>query len=207
MKKIAKILLPLALCFVLLAGCGKKVEWANPEDYQDHPYQELSLGELADPERIVLAKNGREKSVFEKGSDEYEHLTTMIRSLIDTELDRNEQIEELGRKLDQTMLYMKLDEGTYLIYEYPADSYAPVYFSISDYPDDLLVCLASADPRGCPWLTVYRKLLLILRTHGALLVLGALGGGERMGMTGGPAIAGGRFPPPGPRRPRRSPGR
>lgn len=78
MKKIAKILLPLALCFVLLAGCGQKVEWANPEDYQDHPYQELSLGELADPERIVLAKNGREKSVFEKGSDEYEHLTTMI---------------------------------------------------------------------------------------------------------------------------------
>lgn len=45
------------------------------------------------------------------------------------------------------MLYMKLDEGTYLIYEYPADSYAPVYFFISDYPDDLLVCLASADPR------------------------------------------------------------
>ena len=65
MKKIAKILLPLALCFVLLAGCGQKVEWANPEDYQDHPYQELSLGELADPERIVLAKNGREKSVFD----------------------------------------------------------------------------------------------------------------------------------------------
>lgn len=138
MKKIAKILLPLALCFVLLAGCGQKVEWANPEDYQDHPYQELSLGELADPERIVLAKNGREKSVFEKGSDEYEHLTTMIRSLMDAELDKNEQIEELGRKLD---------EGTYLIYEYPADSYAPVYFFISDYPDDLLVCLASADPR------------------------------------------------------------
>ena len=112
MKKIAKILLPLALCFVLLAGCGQKVEWADPEDYQDHPYQELSLGEVADPER-----------------------------------DRNEQIEELGRKLDQTMFYMKLDEGTYLIYEYPADSYAPVYFFISDYPDDLLVCLASADPR------------------------------------------------------------
>ena len=36
MKKIAKILLPLALCFVLLAGCGQKVEWANPEEYQDH---------------------------------------------------------------------------------------------------------------------------------------------------------------------------
>lgn len=44
----------------------KKVEWANPEDYQDHPYQDLSLGELADPERIVLAKNGREKSVLKK---------------------------------------------------------------------------------------------------------------------------------------------
>ena len=123
--KLLKVLLPLALCFVLLAGCGQKVEWADPEDYQDHPYQDLSLGELADPERIVLAKNGREKAVFEKGSDTYEHLTTMIRSLMEAELDRNEQIEELGRKLDQTMLYMKLDEGTYLIYEYPADSLCP----------------------------------------------------------------------------------
>lgn len=146
MKKIAKILLPLALCFVLLAGCGQKVEWANPEDYRDHPYQDLSLGELADPERIVLAKNGREKAVFEKGSDSYQKITGMIRSLMEAELDKNEQIEELGRKLDQTMVYMKLDEGTYLIYEYPADSYAPVYFFISDVPDSTLVCLASADP-------------------------------------------------------------
>ena len=145
--KSLKILLPLALCFLLLAGCGQKVEWADSERYEDHPYQELSLGELADPERIVLAQNGREKSVFEKGSDEYEHLTTMIRSLIDTELDRNEEQGILGRKLDQTMLYMELNDGTYLIYEYPADSYAPVYFSISDVPDSVLVCLASADPR------------------------------------------------------------
>ena len=29
MKKIAKILLPLALCFVLLAGCGQMGVWAN----------------------------------------------------------------------------------------------------------------------------------------------------------------------------------
>ena len=35
--KIAKILLPLALCFVLLAGCGKKVELAGWEDYRTIP--------------------------------------------------------------------------------------------------------------------------------------------------------------------------
>ena len=123
--KSLKILLPLALCFLLLAGCGKKVELAGWEDYKDHPAQDVYAGEVAAPERIVLAQNGREKSVFEKGSDEYEHLTTMIRSLIDTELGRNEEQGILGRKLDQTMFYMELDEGTYLIYEYPADSYAP----------------------------------------------------------------------------------
>ena len=33
--KLLKVLLPLALCFLLLAGCGKKVELADPEDYQD----------------------------------------------------------------------------------------------------------------------------------------------------------------------------
>lgn len=145
--KIAKILLLLALCFVLLAGCGKKVELAGWEDYKDHPAQDVYAGEVAAPERIVLAKNGREKAVFEKGSDSYQKITGMIRSLMEAELDKNEQIEELGRKLDQTMVYMKLDEGTYLIYEYPADSYAPVYFFISDVPDSTLVCLASADPR------------------------------------------------------------
>lgn len=147
MKKIAKILLPLALCFVLLAGCGQKVEWANPEDYRDHPYQDVALGTVADPERIVLSKNGREKAVFEKGSDSYQKITGMIRSLMEAQLDKNEQIEGLGRRLDQTLGVLDLSQGTYLTYEYPADSYAPVYFFISDYPDDLLVCLASADPR------------------------------------------------------------
>ena len=35
--KLLKILLPLALCFLLLAGCGKKVELAGWEDYKDRP--------------------------------------------------------------------------------------------------------------------------------------------------------------------------
>lgn len=158
--KLLKVLLPAALCLMLLAGCGQAAqtragnesdrlaqEAAGSESYANRPYQDLSLGELADPERIVLSKDGQEKSVFEKGSDEYEHLTAMIRSLIDTELDRNEERGILGRKLDQTMLYMDLNDGTYLTYEYPAGSYAPVHLFISDYPDDLLVCLASDDPR------------------------------------------------------------
>lgn len=33
--KLLKVLLPLALCFLLLAGCGKKVELAGWEDYKD----------------------------------------------------------------------------------------------------------------------------------------------------------------------------
>ena len=127
MKKIAKILLPLALCFVLLAGCGKKVELANPEDYRDHPYQE--------------------KAVFEKGSDSYQKITGMIRSLMEAQLDKNEQIEGLGRRLDQTLGVLDLSQGTYLTYEYAADSYAPVYFSIPDNPDDVLISVGSADYR------------------------------------------------------------
>ena len=59
--KIAKILLPLALCFVLLAGCGKKVELAGWEDYKDHPAQDVYAGEVAAPERIVMTRDGREK--------------------------------------------------------------------------------------------------------------------------------------------------
>ena len=147
MKKIAKILLPLALCFVLLAGCGKKVELAGWEDYKDHPAQDVYAGEVAAPERIVMTRDGREKNSFDKGTETYEKIVSTLGQLIEAQLDENEQVKDLGRKLDQTMVYMKLDEGTYLIYEYPADSYAPVYFFISDVPDSTLVCLASADPR------------------------------------------------------------
>lgn len=47
--KLLKILLPLALCFLLLAGCGKKVELAGWEDYKDHPAQDVYAGEVAAP--------------------------------------------------------------------------------------------------------------------------------------------------------------
>ena len=57
--KLLKILLPLALCFLLLAGCGKKVELAGWEDYKDHPAQDVYAGEVAAPERIVMTRDER----------------------------------------------------------------------------------------------------------------------------------------------------
>ena len=77
----------------------------------------------------------------------YQKITGMIRSLMEAELDRNEQRGELGRKLDQTMVYMDLSQGMYLIYEYAADSYAPVYFLMPSHPDDILIAVDSADYR------------------------------------------------------------
>lgn len=59
--KLLKVLLPLALCFVLLAGCGKKVELAGWEDYKDHPTQDVYAGEVAAPERIVMTRDGLER--------------------------------------------------------------------------------------------------------------------------------------------------
>ena len=52
--KLLKILLPLALCFLLLAGCGKKVELAGWEDYKDHPAQDVYAGEVAAPELSLI---------------------------------------------------------------------------------------------------------------------------------------------------------
>lgn len=135
------------LVLVLLPGSEKRWSGPIPRTTGTHPYQDLALGSVADPERIVLAKNGREKAVFEKGSDSYQKITGMIRSLMEAELDRNEQRGELGRKLDQTMVYMDLSQGMYLIYEYAADSYAPVYFLMPSHPDDILIAVDSADYR------------------------------------------------------------
>ena len=97
--------------------------------------------------RIKRLNENADVVVFEKGSDSYQKITGMIRSLMEAELDRNEQRGELGRKLDQTMVYMDLSQGMYLIYEYAADSYAPVYFLMPSHPDDILIALDSADYR------------------------------------------------------------
>ena len=145
--KIAKILLPLALCFVLLAGCGKKVELAGWEDYKDHPAQDVYAGEVAAPERIVMTRDGREKNSFDKGTETYEKIVSTLGQLIEAQLDENEQVKDLGRKLDGTKSWAKLESGVWLIYEYAADSYAPVYFSIPDDPDDVLISVGSADYR------------------------------------------------------------
>lgn len=81
--KLLKVLLPLALCFLLLAGCGKKVELAGWEDYKDHPAQDVYAGEVAAPERIVMTRDGREKNSFDKGTETYEKIVSTLGQLIE----------------------------------------------------------------------------------------------------------------------------
>ena len=115
--KLLKVLLPLALCFVLLAGCGKKVELAGWEDYKDHPAQDVYAGEVAAPERIVMTRDGREKNSFDKGTETYEKIVSTLGQLIEAQLDENEQVKDLGRKLDGLKTMPELDKGVWLIYE------------------------------------------------------------------------------------------
>ena len=82
--------------------------------------------------RVKRLNENADVVVFEKGSDSYQKITGMIRSLMEAQLDKNEQIEGLGRRLDQTLGVLDLSQGTYLTYEYAADSYAPVYFELTD---------------------------------------------------------------------------
>ena len=146
--KIAKILLPLALCFVLLAGCGKKVELAGWEDYKDHPAQDVYAGEVAAPERIVMTRDGREKNSFDKGTETYEKIVSTLGQLIEAQLDENEQVKDLGRKLDGTKSGAKLESGVWLIYEYAADSYAPVYFELTDTQNSVVGVYSPAEGDG-----------------------------------------------------------
>ena len=145
--KLLKVLLPLALCFLLLAGCGKKVELAGWEDYKDHPAQDVYAGEVAAPERIVMTRDGREKNSFDKGTETYEKIVSTLGQLIEAQLDENEQVKDLGRKLDGLKTMPELDKGVWLIYEYAADSYAPVYFLMPSHPDNILIAVDSADYR------------------------------------------------------------
>ena len=127
--KLLKILLPLALCFLLLAGCGKKVELAGWEDYKDHPAQDVYAGEVAAPERIVMTRDGTET---------YEKIVSTLGQLIEAQLDENEQVKDLGRKLDGTKSGAELESGVWLIYEYAADSYAPVYFEMPETQNSIV---------------------------------------------------------------------
>ena len=146
--KSLKILLPLALCFVLLAGCGKKVELAGWEDYKDHPAQDVYAGEVAAPERIVMTWDGREKNTFDKGTETYEKIVSTLGQLIEAQLDENEQVKDLGRKLDGLKTMPELDKGVWLIYEYSADSYAPVYFEMLETQNSIVGVYSPAEGDG-----------------------------------------------------------
>ena len=100
--KLLKSLLPLALCFLLLAVCGNKLELAGLEDYKDHPAQDVYAGEVAAPERIVMTRDGREKNSFDKGTETYEKIVSTQGQPPQAQLDENDQVKDLGRKLDGT---------------------------------------------------------------------------------------------------------
>ena len=146
--KLLKVLLPLALCFVLLAGCGKKVELAGWEDYKDHPAQDVYAGEVAAPERIVMTRDGREKNSFDKGTETYEKIVSTLGQLVETALDQNAKDAELGRRLDGLKTMPELDKGVWLIYEYSADSYAPVYFEMPETQNSIVGVYSPAEGDG-----------------------------------------------------------
>ena len=103
-----------------------------------------------------MVRDGREKNSFDKGTETYEKIVSTLGQLIEAQLD--EKIREimlvipniidpsvpigpddsanvevdLGRKLDGTKSGAELESGVWLIYEYAADSYAPVYFELTD---------------------------------------------------------------------------
>lgn len=79
-----------------------------------------------------MTRDGREKNSFDKGTETYEKIVSTLGQLIEAQLDENEQVKDLGRKLDGTKSGAKLEIGVWLIYEYAADSYAPVYFELTD---------------------------------------------------------------------------
>ena len=94
--------------------------------------EDVYAGEVAAPERIVMTRDGREKNSFDKGTETYEKIVSTLGQLIEAQLDENEQVKDLGRKLDGTKSGAELESGVWLIYEYAADSYAPVYFELTD---------------------------------------------------------------------------
>ena len=81
---------------------------------------------------FLMVRDGREKNSFDKGTETYEKIVSTLGQLIEAQLDENEQVKDLGRKLDGTKSGAELESGVWLIYEYAADSYAPVYFEMPE---------------------------------------------------------------------------
>ena len=75
-----------------------------------------------------MVRDGREKNSFDKGTETYEKIVSTLGQLIEAQLDENEQVK--AYVLDESC--RKQPFGAWLIYEYAADSYAPVYFELTD---------------------------------------------------------------------------
>ena len=85
-----------------------------------------------------MTRDGREKNTFDKGTETYEKIVSTLGQLIEAQLDENEQVKDLGRKLDGLKTMPELDKGVWLIYEYAADSYAPVYFEMPETQNSIV---------------------------------------------------------------------
>ena len=95
-----------------------------------------------------MTRDGREKNSFDKGTETYEKIVSTLGQLIEAQLDENEQVKDLGRKLDGLKTMPELDKGGWLIYEYSADSYAPVYFEMLETQNSIVGVYSPAEGDG-----------------------------------------------------------
>ena len=95
-----------------------------------------------------MVRDGREKNSFDKGTETYEKIVSTLGQLIEAQLDENEQVKDLGRKLDGLKTMPELDKGVWLIYEYSSDSYAPVYFEMPETQNSIVGVYSPAEGDG-----------------------------------------------------------
>ena len=120
---------------------GKDVSYENRED---PPASGLVLRAAG----RVMTRDGREKNSFDKGTETYEKIVSTLGQLIEAQLDENEQVKDLGRKLDGLKTMPELDKDVWLIYEYSADSYAPVYFEMPETQNSIVGVYSPAEGDG-----------------------------------------------------------
>ena len=154
---------------IYLEDVDERLLWADSANYADCPRHNLPLFEFYTPDTITLIRDDAVIAEYPKGNAVYERILQLHTQSLQNSLQyykdryKDEMKEPYPHQVGAILAYSvetedgkrsKLVAGTYLVYTYADDAYAPVYFNLSAPTELSLVGTAqphASDEFGGPY--------------------------------------------------------